>query len=70
MEKDGLGFQVFNAANDDTSAALPSAELLKRYYPNIPVKRELGEFETLLSNRKIREVLGFKAAHSWRGGYG
>jgi nucleoside-diphosphate-sugar epimerase len=70
IETDGLGFQVFNAANDDTSAALPTAELLKRYYPNVPVKRELGEYETLLSNRKIRDVLGFKAAHSWRGKYG
>jgi nucleoside-diphosphate-sugar epimerase len=66
IEKDGLGYQVFNAANDDTSADLPTRELLRRFYPNVPVKRELGEFETLLSNRKIREVLGFRQAHSWR----
>jgi len=66
LEKDGLGFQVFNAANDDTSADLPTKELLKRFYPKVPVKLELGEFETLLSNRKIRKVLGFKQEHSWR----
>jgi nucleoside-diphosphate-sugar epimerase len=66
IEKDGLGYQVFNAANDDTSADLPTRELLRRFYPKVPVKRELGEFETLLSNRKIREVLGFRQAHSWR----
>ena len=66
IEKDGLGFQVFNAANDDTSAALPTKELLKRYYPNVPVKRELGEYQSLFSNRKIREVLGFKEEHPWR----
>ena len=66
IEKDGLGYQVFNAANDDCSSDLPTAELLKRFYPNVPVKRELGEYETLLSNRKAREMLGFKAQHSWR----
>jgi nucleoside-diphosphate-sugar epimerase len=66
IEKDGLGFQVFNAANDETSAALPTKELLKRYYPNVPVTRDMGEFESPYSNRKIREVLGFKEEHSWR----
>ena len=66
IEKDGLGFQIFNAANDDTSADLPTAELLRRFYPNVPVKAELGEYETLLSNRKIRDVLGFRQEHPWR----
>lgn len=66
IEKDGLGFQIFNAVNDHTSSDLPTAELLRRYYPNVPVKGELGEFEGLLSNKKTREVLGFKEAHNWR----
>jgi len=66
IEKDGLGYQVFNAANDDTSSDLPTAELLKRFYPGVPVKAELGEYETLLSNRKARDVLGFRPQHSWR----
>jgi nucleoside-diphosphate-sugar epimerase len=66
IEKDGLGFQVFNAVNDDTSSNLPTAQLLKRFYPNVPVKRKLGEFESLLCNKKIREVLGFKEEHNWR----
>lgn len=66
IEKDGLGFQVFNASNDETSSDLPTAELLQRYYPKVPLRRELGEFEGLLSNRKAREVLGFRAEHSWR----
>ena len=66
IEKDGLGYQVFNAANDEVSSDIPTAELLRRFYPNVPVRRQLGEFETLLSNKKIREVLGFKEEHSWR----
>ena len=66
IAKDGLGFQIFNAANDDTSADLPTQELIDRYYPGVPVKGELGEYETLLSNRKIKEVLGFRQQHNWR----
>lgn len=66
IAKDGLGYQVFNAANDDTSSDLPSKALIDRFYPGTPIKGELGEFETLLSNRKAREVLGFRPQHSWR----
>jgi nucleoside-diphosphate-sugar epimerase len=66
IERDGLGYQVFNAANDETSSDLPNSELLARFYPKVPIKRELGEFETLLSNRKARDVLGFRPEHSWR----
>jgi nucleoside-diphosphate-sugar epimerase len=66
VEKDGLGFQIFNAVNDDTSSALPSQELIDRFYPGVPVKGELGEYETLLSNRKARDMLGFRPGHGWR----
>jgi hypothetical protein len=30
------------------------------------MSRELGEHEALFSNRKIREMLGFKEQHNWR----
>lgn len=63
---DGLGYQVFNAVNDDTSSGLPTRDLLERFYPKVPVKGDLGEYETLLSNRKAREMLGFRPRHGWR----
>ncbi len=66
IEKDGLGYQVFNAVNDTITADLPTKEFLAKYAPNTPVTREMGEFEAPLSNRKIREVLGFKEQHYWR----
>ena len=64
--KVGLGFQVFNAVNDTITATEPTAAFLKKHVPQIPVKREMGEWEAPLSNRKIREVLGFKEEHNWR----
>ncbi|HPG08419.1 MAG TPA: NAD(P)-dependent oxidoreductase [Saprospiraceae bacterium] len=66
LQKDGLGYQVFNAGNDHNGAIIPSKELAEKYFPNVPVTRELGEHEALFSNRKIRELLGFKEQHNWR----
>jgi len=66
LEKDGLGFQVFNAVNDTITLDTPTRDFLARQCPNVPVTRPLGEFEAPLSNRKAREALGFKEAHDWR----
>ncbi|MCF1481147.1 NAD(P)-dependent oxidoreductase [Agrobacterium vitis] len=66
IEKDGLGFQVFNAVNDTITADLPTREFLAKYCPDTPVLREMGENEAPISNRKAREMLGFKEEHPWR----
>lgn len=66
LKKDGLGFQVFNACNTTNGMNIPNAELLSRFFPNVPVTEDLGPWDSLMSNRKIREVLGFKDAHDWR----
>ncbi len=66
LQKDGLGYQVFNAGNDTNGAIIPSKELAERFFPGVPITRELEEHEALFSNRKIREVLGFKEQHNWR----
>ena len=66
LATDGLGFQVFNAGNDTNSVDIPNAEILARFFPGVPVTRELGEHEALFSNRKIREMLGFQEEHDWR----
>lgn len=66
LAKDGLGYQVFNAGNDENGMNLDNAELLARFFPNVPVTRALSPREALYSNCKIREVLGFREAHSWR----
>ncbi|MGD9931376.1 MAG: NAD-dependent epimerase/dehydratase family protein [Mangrovibacterium sp.] len=66
LEKDGLGYQVFNAGNDHNGAVIPSKVLAEQFFPGVPITRELGEHEALFSNRKIREVLGFREQHNWR----
>ena len=66
LRKDGLGFQVFNACNDTNSVSQSNQELLARFFPKVPLSRPVAAQESLLSNRKAREVLGFKEQHNWR----
>jgi len=66
LATDGLGFQVFNAGNDTNGMNIPTAELVERFFPGVPLTREMGENEALFSNRKIRDVLGFEEEHDWR----
>jgi len=66
VEKDGLGFQVFNAVNDTITANEPTKAFLQKWAPGTPITGEIGEFDAPISNRKIRDVLGFAEEHDWR----
>ena len=46
---------------------LTPAQAIAQMKINVPVRGNLGERETLLSNRKARELLGFKPAYTWMG---
>lgn len=65
-KKDGLGYQVFNAVNDNITAREPSREFLTKHAPNTPITGPLEGFAAPLSNAKAREVLGFVQAWDWR----
>lgn len=66
LQTDGLGYEIFNASNDDNSVHLPSAEIRKRFYAGVPLTREMGEHETFYSNAKAKRLLGFQPEHCWR----
>lgn len=66
VQKNGLGFQVFNATNDIITTKILTKEFLAKICPNTPITREMDEWEAPLSNRKVRDVLGFKEEHNWR----
>ncbi|WP_022899936.1 NAD-dependent epimerase/dehydratase family protein [Humibacter albus] len=65
LEKARPGFAIYNVAAPDSGCAVPSRELAARWFPDTPVADDLGEFESLMSTRKIR-ALGFAAEHDWR----
>ena len=66
IERDGLGYQVFNAVNDTLTGDGPTDEFLARWAPGTPVTKPIPGNQAPFSNQKIREVLGFREQHEWR----
>lgn len=66
LESDLKGFEPFIVANSDTVMSRPNDELLAEVFPGVPIKREIGPNETLLSVDKAKEMLGYAPEHSWR----
>lgn len=66
LEVDGLGYQVFNVANDGHSVDRTTAELIAEFYADVPQRRSMGPDETFYSNAKAKRLLGFQPAHDWR----
>ena len=66
LEAETSEAEVFIVAAADTVMNRPSAELAQTVYPDVPVRRELDGYETLLSIDKARDLLGYRPSHSWR----
>ncbi|HVO40535.1 MAG TPA: NAD(P)-dependent oxidoreductase [Spirochaetia bacterium] len=66
LEKDLAGAPHMMLAAADTVMDRPSADLMAEVYPKVRITKKLGEFETLLSIDRARELLGYKPAWSWR----
>jgi nucleoside-diphosphate-sugar epimerase len=61
IEGEGLGCEPLIVAADDTSSNIPSRELVKRFLPDVAELRgDLTEFSTLMSNRRAKDLLGWK----------
>ncbi|QQE77901.1 NAD(P)-dependent oxidoreductase [Alicyclobacillus sp. SO9] len=67
IETDNLGAVALNIANDETSMDIKSRELMAARYPNVTdFREELSGYETLLSNKKAKELLNWQPVHVWR----
>lgn len=60
------GANAFIVAAADTCMTTPSADLMARVYPDVPMTRPVAGHETLLSIDKARRLLGYDPTHSWR----
>jgi nucleoside-diphosphate-sugar epimerase len=61
IEKDGLGCEPLIIAADDTSSNLATRELVRRFLPNVKdFRSELVDRTALISNRRAKQLLGWK----------
>ncbi|KAF2644213.1 NAD-dependent epimerase/dehydratase-like protein [Massarina eburnea CBS 473.64] len=66
---DGLGFQIFNAVNDEIIVEVGedgSEGYLKKVCPETRIVGKMGLRDAPISNRKMREMLGFEEEFGWR----
>ena len=66
LDKSAPGFEVYTIAASDTGLTIPSAQLARTWFPGVPLRKELGEFETLLSIDKAADRLGYVPRYLWR----
>jgi len=68
LQADGLGFEVFNVANADSSVDLPTAEVIARFYDDVEIRRDMTGRETLYAIDKARRLVGFDPQAQWAPG--
>jgi nucleoside-diphosphate-sugar epimerase len=66
LEVAPAGFDRFLIAAADTVMSRPNAELVAEVFPEVEVRGDLGEHDTMLSIDKARRLLGYDPQHSWR----
>ncbi|GMA58290.1 hypothetical protein GCM10025858_27930 [Alicyclobacillus sacchari] len=67
IEKEGLGAVKLNIAADWSSMDMTNRELLHSTYPDVKdIRADLDGYETLLANRKAKELLGWQPVYHWR----
>ncbi|MBB2975596.1 UDP-glucose 4-epimerase [Microbacterium endophyticum] len=66
LEVAPAGFERFIIAAADTVMTRSNEELLAEVFPDVPLLREVGVNDTLLSIDKARRMLGYAPQHSWR----
>lgn len=60
------GHTVLHVTAPDTTASLPTEELLARYHPHVAVTSPLPGHTVPVATDRYREVLGFTPSHGWR----
>ena len=66
LEADVAGSGNVIIAAADTVMNRPSRDLLAEVFPGVPLTGELGEYGTLLSIDRAKQLLGYQPRHSWR----
>ena len=65
LKTDGLGYQVFNVANDDHSVDMDTDDIAARFYKGVPFRTPMQPRETFYSIAKARKLLGFAPDWNW-----
>ena len=60
------GFHAAYVAAPDNGTAVATRELVRKHYPEVSLDESLAEFGSLISSRRLEELLGFVPRMTWR----
>lgn len=66
LEATRVGADHCIIAAADTVMGRPSRDLMVECFPEVPITRAVGEFESLQSTDKAHRLFGYVPRHSWR----
>ena len=66
VENTEIKHEVFQINADDTCSTTETPILIKRYFPQVPLKKPLEGYATLVSHDKATELLGYRPQYTWR----
>ena len=66
VETPGLTHERFCIAAADNGTRIETAALLEKFYPDVPVRKPLEGFASIVDHSLAAEKLGYAPRHSWR----
>jgi nucleoside-diphosphate-sugar epimerase len=66
LEAEIAGAETFVIAAADTVMQQSSSKLMAEVFPGVPIRKPLGEHETLLGIDKARAMLAYEPTFTWR----
>lgn len=68
IEAQWEGHEAFFINANDTILGIPTRQALDQCYPDVPVKKELAEYEMVISCAKAKRFFGWEPLFGWRPG--
>ncbi|MEA4899625.1 MAG: NAD(P)-dependent oxidoreductase [Christensenellaceae bacterium] len=67
----GFGFEAFNIGAEDCMCGLPTLELIRRYFPDVPLLKAPARYAenpnaALYGIDKAKRMLGYRPEYTWR----
>jgi nucleoside-diphosphate-sugar epimerase len=66
VENGPPGHEAYIIAAADTAMDRPSKALMGEFFPGVPLREPIGEFQSLLSSEKAGRLIGYRPRHGWR----
>lgn len=66
VETEGITCEAFLISAEDNGTVFDTMDLVRKYYPNTPIRGTIRGRASLADGSKARQMLGFEPKHTWQ----